>query len=460
MAGIQLSGLSSGLDTGTIITQLMAAERLPRTKITLNQDATTKKSSLLADINTKLTALKTANDDLKSTLSWLDTQTVESTDASKLTVARTSGAAPGGFDVGIQQLATAARQTYGFVSPAADGTLDIANFDGTARTSVPLKAGATVDDAVSAINSSKDAKLYAVNVNGSLVLSAKSTGDQSDFTISGAAMGTQAENIHGTNAKITVNNVPYERQTNTITDALQGVTLTLKGKTTGIDTIGVNVGAPGPDADKITTKVKAFVTAYNDLITATRADVSEKPIVKGKTTADAQTGTLFGDTGLNTMLSQFRTSISNAVPGMSGTLKSLGDLGISTGAASATLNQDSLDGKLTLDEDKLKKALTDDPQGVRTLLGGYGSAGTNGFAQAFGSLLANYQGSGGLIQSRIAAATSDLTELSAKLTRFDARMDSKEAILQRQFTALETAMSNSNSAGTSLASLISSTSSS
>lgn len=456
MAGIQMSGLVSGLDTASIIDQLMAVEKLPRNKITLNQDATTKKQSLLQDVSTKLTALKFANDDLKSALTWLDTQTAESADTSKFTVTRTAGAAPGGYDVAVNQLATAERQTYGFVSPAADGTLDIANGDGSARVSVALKAGDDVDDAVAAINSSADAKLYAVNVNGSLVLAAKATGDTSGFSVAGAGIGAQTERVAGQNAKVTINGTLYERQANTITDALPGVSITLKGKTSGTDTVGMTVGAPGPDKDKITAKVKAFVTAYNDVVTTTRAGLSEKPVARASTTADVQKGTLFGDSGLSTMLSQFRTTLSNSVSGLSG-LTSMGDLGITTGAASATISQDSLDGKLTLDESKLSAALDTNPQGVRALLGGV--SGTNGFSQAFGSILSNYQGSAGLIQTRIASATTDLAGLATKLTSFDARMDSRQAMLQKQFTAMEQALSQSNSAGTSLASLISSSSS-
>src|SRR5262249_41157802 len=141
------------------------------------------------------------------------------------------------------------------------------------------------------------------------------------------------------------------------------------------------------------------------------------------------------DSGLSTMLSQFRSTLSNAVDGLSGSYKSMTDLGVSTGAASTTINQDSLDGKLTLDEDKLRAALDADPQAVRTLLGG--TAGTDGFAQSFSKILSNYQGSGGLIQARIASATSDLSDLATKLTNFDARMDSKQALLQKQFTAME-----------------------
>ncbi|MCW2985995.1 MAG: hypothetical protein JWR63_3565 [Conexibacter sp.] len=456
MAGIQMSGLVSGLDTASIITQLMAVEKLPRTKITLDQDATTKRQSLLQDVSTKLTSLKFANDDLKSALTWLDTQSVESGDSTKFTVTRTGGSGPGGYDVAVNQLATAERQTYGFVSPTADGTLSIANGDGSARASVALKAGATLDDAVSAINGSATSKLYAVNVNGSLVLSAKATGDSSGFAVSGSGVGTQTERVAGQNAKVTINGTLYERQTNTITDALPGLSITLKGKTSGTDTVGLTVGTPGPDKEKIVAKVKAFVTAYNDVVTTTRADLTDKPVVNAASTADIQKGTLFGDSGLSTMLSQFRTTLSNAVGGLSG-VTSMADIGVSTGAANATLNQDSLDGKLTLDEDKLRATLDSNPDGVRALLGGL--TGTNGFAQGFGAILTNYQGSSGLIQSRITSATSDLTDLASKLTTFDARMDSKEARLQKQFTALETALSQSNAAGTSLAGLLTSSSS-
>jgi flagellar hook-associated protein 2 len=452
MAGIQLSGLVSGLDTQSIITQLMTAEKAPRTKITLNQDATTKRQSLLAEIGTKLTAVKTANDDLKSVLTWLDTQSVTSADASKVAVTRTAGAAPGGYDIAITQLATAERHTYDFQSPTTAGPLTILNADGTTRTSVDLKAGASIDDAVSAINSQANANLYAVNVNGDLVLAAKTTGDQAGFSAVGA--GNELQKVLGQTAKITINGTPYERQTNTITDALPGVTLALKGKTAGTDTVGVNVGAPGPDKDAIVKKVQAFVTAYNDLVTTTKADLSEKRVPGATTTADAQTGTLFGDSGLSMMLSSMRSAVAGTVAGLAGTMTTLADIGISTGSANSTstINQDSVDGKLTVDTTKLTAALDTNALGVRTLLGGV--ANTPGFPQSFGTLLGAYQGSGGLIASRVTAATSDLTDIKSRLDSFDARMDMKQAQYQKQFTALETAMQASQSQGNSLTSYL------
>jgi flagellar hook-associated protein 2 len=450
MAGIQLSGLVSGLDTQSLITQLMAVEKLPRTKITTEQSQVTKRQGLLQDIATKLTTLKGTVDDLKSAATWADTQTVTSADETKLGVARTAGAPPGGFDVRIVALASAERRTYSFQPPAAAGPLKIYAADGTTlRASVDLKAGATVDDAVAAINASTDAKLYAVNVNGDLVLSARTTGAGSGFVATGA--GTETQRIAGTDADIFIGAVEYKRSTNVITDALPGVTLTLKGKTAGTDTVGVTVGNPGPDQAAIVANVKAFADAYNALVTTTRADLSEKRVPNASTTSDATKGTLFGDTGLNGMLTSLRGAVAATVAGMPAGLASLADLGISTGAATTGtgVNADAVAGRLTVDTAKLTTALNGNPLGVRKLLGG--QSGVDGFAQAFGAVLTPFQGADGTIAQRVTSAGSDLTRISTRLTQFDNRMDMKQTHYQRQFTALETALQKSQSVGTSLA---------
>jgi flagellar hook-associated protein 2 len=452
MAGIQLSGLVSGLDSQSLIAQLMSVEKQPRTKITTEQSQVTKRQGLLQDIATKLTALKLSVDDLKSVATWTDTQTISSADEKKLGVTRTAGAPPGGYDVQIAALASAERRTYDFQSPASAGPLNVYEADGTTlRTSVSLQAGATVDDAVAAINGSTDAKLFAVNVNGDLVLSAKSTGVGSGFAAAGA--GAQTERIAGADADIFINGTEYRRSTNVIADALPGVTLTLKGKTAGTDSVGVTVGNPGPDKDAIVGKVKAFVDAYNALVTTTRADVNEKRVPNAATAADTTKGTLFGDSGLNGMLTTLRGAVGQAVAGMTG-LTALADLGISTGAPNAGtgVNADAVAGKLTLDTAKLTTALDSNPIGVRKLLGG--QSGVDGFAQAFGAALAPFQGTGGILAQRLTSATGDLSRISTRLVAFDARMDTKQTHYQRQFTALETALQKSQSVGSSLASYL------
>jgi len=457
VAGIQLTGLVSGLDTASIIDQLMTVERTPRTAISNQQTVATKRQSLLQDIGTKLTALKTASDDLKSIATWGDTQTVASSYEKKLTVTRTAGAPPGGYDVQIASLASAERRTYDYQAPTADGPLQIFEADGTTpRASIDLKAGATVDDAVAAINSSTTAKLYAVNVNGDLVLSARTTGASSGFVAAGA--GTETEKVPGADADIFINGKEYKRPTNVITDALPGVTLTLKAKTTASDSLGLTVGAPGPDLTKVTGKVKAFVDAYNAVVTTTRADLAEKPVSGATSTSDLQKGTLFGDTGLSNMLSTLRLAVGSSVAGLvaPGAPSSLADLGISTGAATtgATVNADAVSGKLVLDADKLSAALAANPLGVRTLLGA--TSGTPGFTQQFQTALAGFQGVDGAIAMRVTSTGQDLKRISDKLTAFDARMDTRQAFYQKQFTALELALQQSQSVGARLSSYISS----
>src|SRR3954451_2114089 len=205
MAGIQLTGLVNGLDTQSIISQLMAVERQPRTGITFEQAAATRRQTLLTDVSRQITGVRNALEDLGSVTTWLDTQSVSSSDDGKVSVSRTSGAAPGAYDVAVTALASAARHTYDYAAPAADGPLQILNKDGSLRSSIDLKAGATVDDAVAAINSKTDADLYAVNVNGDLVLAAKKTGTVSDFTVAGA--GSDLNYVHGIDAQYSINGI-------------------------------------------------------------------------------------------------------------------------------------------------------------------------------------------------------------------------------------------------------------
>src|SRR4051812_36895122 len=102
MAGLQLSGLASGLDTNAIIDQLMSIERQPRTRMDRDQAAITARQSALKDVITRLKALKTASSDLQSTLTWAPTQKVTSTDSARVNASLKGGidVTPGTYDIG------------------------------------------------------------------------------------------------------------------------------------------------------------------------------------------------------------------------------------------------------------------------------------------------------------------------------------------------------------------------
>lgn len=466
MSTLSISGLASGLDTASIIQQLMALERQPRARLDTKQSMIELRTNLLRGFQTQLRAVQTAAADLRSPALWAQTQAVESSDATKVTAAGTGGAGVGGYQLEVSQLANSAQRTFAFTSPAADGSLTI---DGHATA---IRAGATAQEVATAINSDRDAKVYAAATSdGTLVLSSRETGDnRADpvgdpngfVVVGGDAAGILAEDASraraGRDAVFTVDGVAQTSKTNVIRDALAGVTLTLKGVTTTTGPVTVTVGAPGADTDAIQRKLQAFVDAYNTAVDAIRAKLTEKAVpdprsaqdikngvADSRTTAQRQAGVLFGDTLLQGMLTQMRqlvyTPLTDArgdpLPG----LNSLADLGISTGAASGSTSPDALAGRLTIDRDRLTRALTENPLGVKGLLAGVDNVG--GWARGFESVLDTMTKSDGLLDTRIDGADRELDALKDQMASMDRRLALREASLQRQFTALEVALQRS-----------------
>jgi len=443
-SAIQFTGLASGLDTEAIITQLMAIERQPRTRLTLKQAAAQAQEDSLNAIRTKLTALNLATTDLSSAALWEPTQAVDTTDATKVTARRTGGAGPGGYQVAVTSLASSEQRTFTFGDTSAQSTLTLKGAWQTAGIDVTVPAGATVDDVVATINSKSDAPVYAVNVNGSLVLSSKKTGTNFGFTVSGDAQLTGSTVKAGADAAYTVDGVAKTSATNVVSDGIPGLELTLRAPTSSAVT--VNVGAPAPDKAQTIAAVKSFVSAYNDVVTKVRAELTERRVMSPQSTADAQKGDLFGDPMLASLIDGMRQSVSGAAVGG----LTLAAIGISTGKATgAAASADSIDGKLTVDEAALSKALDDDPAAVQKLLGGVTD--TPGFAQSFAATLSPITKGGGLLAARIDAADSAVTYIKGQLDDMDRRLTMREDHLRKQFTALETALQRSQSQSSDLA---------
>jgi len=98
MAGLQLGGLASGMDTEGVIAQLMQLEAQPGTRWAQQKKVSEARESALRDILSRVKNLQNEAKNLKSVTTWADTQTVESSDTAKITATRVGGAAPGGYD--------------------------------------------------------------------------------------------------------------------------------------------------------------------------------------------------------------------------------------------------------------------------------------------------------------------------------------------------------------------------
>lgn len=443
MAGIQLSGLASGMDTASIISQLMAIERQPRDALAAQATLAAAKQSVLSGFQTQMRAVEAAAQDLRSVTLWSQQQSASSSDPSRISASIVSGAGAGigGYQVAVSQLANSAQRTYSFVSPSTAGTITI---DGHATN---VAAGASIDDVVSAINGDSSATVYAAATDsGTLVLSARTTGDTGSGFIqvtdsTGSLTEQTAKAKQGQDALFTVDGVAGSASSNDVTNAIAGVRLTLTGVTTTTGPITVTVSPPRANTDAVRQKLQAFVDVYNSTVDAITARLTERTVQNPQTEADREAGMLNGDTTLQDVLTQMRQAIYTAVPGLPSGMSSLADIGISTGDASSTISNDALEGKLTIDTAKLDDALANDPQGVRNLLAGPSNVG--GWERSFESIVHNADTTGGPLDAAINSQADQIKQLQSDIADWDARLALKQQTLQAQFTAMETALSQS-----------------
>src|SRR4051812_25398565 len=130
MAGIQIGGLASGMDTDAVIAQLMQLEAQPATRMAQQKKVSEAREQALKDILSRVKNLQNEAKNLKSVGTWADTQTVDSSDATKISASRVGGAAPGAYQVSVSKLASGDQYSMAFQTPAADTEFKISTASG------------------------------------------------------------------------------------------------------------------------------------------------------------------------------------------------------------------------------------------------------------------------------------------------------------------------------------------
>jgi flagellar hook-associated protein 2 len=446
--GISLAGLSSGLDTNSIIDQLMSVERQPRTQLVNKQTAAQARQDGLNAINSKLTLLNTAASSLSSVLTWNAVQSASTTDSTVGTASITAGAGPGSYAVQVTQLATAEQRTYAINDAGQAATIQVngQNFD--------ITADETVDDIASRLNSDPSYGVYAVKSGGKLVLAGRATGTPISMTGGGSvAVEDPAALRSAKQALYSIDGTSYSSSTNTISDTsgapgfVSGVQMQLKGP----GTFTLDVSPPGVDQDAVVNAIKGWVGAYNDALDLMQKSVTEQKVVKPTTAADIKKGALWSDNTVQDLMQTMRSTISGYMAsGNSTAFDELAEMGISTGAPSGngTFSQDSVNGKLVFDETKLRAALDSDPTAVQRMFAGV--AGGTGFGQAFTAAVNPYTQAGGLLQNSIDSAGSEVSDYTDSIAAMDERLSLKQQSLQTMFTNLEVSLNKVKSQGSEL----------
>ncbi len=459
MAGISVSGVGSGLDINGLVSQLVTAERAPATNRLNRREASLQAE--LSGVGTFKGALSELQSAVKGLTDPAKFEAMKATagdgDLFTATVAGTGTAQIGNYSIEVKNLAQAHKMASGRFNIASDelttatvttGDLSF-DFNGDGAPDVQVGAAdATLTGIRDAINNKADLGVRANIVNdGSgyrLTLSATKTGTAKALAIAVTGSDVPAQllvsenaadvdtRLHTTfaarDAEVIIDGLKITSASNTVTGALDGVTLNLKSAKPGTAT-ELTVAQ---DTAAVTGAVSAFISAYNKFANTTAALTAYNPQTKEK-------GPLLGDAGVRSATSQLRHALGEPVTG--NPLRSLSDVGISI----------QRDGTLKLDSGALQKALEKDPKAVAALFtGAEGSTASTGIAERLDDFLGKLLGSDGPLASRTTSLTKRISSLDDERVDLNRRLADVETRYRAQFTAMDKLVSQLTATGNAL----------
>jgi flagellar hook-associated protein 2 len=430
----------SQIDVQSLVSQLVAADRAtPDAQIARDSQRVTTQISAVGQLMGSMSSFRSALSSLK-TVDVFSTRSGTSSDGNVLTAAANTKAVPGTYSIDVEQLATAQQISSkafagGSTTAVGTGTLTVSlgtkSFDIDVTSDSSSLAG--IRDAIN--SAEKNPGVRATIVQGSdgahLVLSSSITGAANTISVAqsggdgGLAQLTYSADAPANysviqsaqDAKVHVANVTVTSDTNTVSDAIDGVTLTLK-HVTGEDDDPVTVTI-GYDKDAVAGRIKNFVNAYNALEKQIATLRSYDPATKAA-------GPMIGDSLLSGIENELRSSISASVTGQPAGFQTLSSIGITTQS----------DGTLAIDDTKLQKGLTGNFDAVGALFGSENGVAARMFAQVDARLKSD-----GPLESRSKNLVQEQTDIGKRKDELDARMKVIQDQYLQQFTRLDTLLS-------------------
>ncbi len=432
---IAVTGLASGLDTSSIISALLEAEQQPITRITNQEEKLKGQQTQLQTIQSSLMSLSFAAEEFVLPSVFEGIQSVNSSEPARVSATITGGAGVGGYQLEVTQLANSAQRTFTFTSPAAEETVTV---DGREYT---LKAGATAKDLASKINADGKGTVYAaVQANETIVLSSRTTGatEGGEFIkVAGAAMTEKAGTAkEGKDAEYKLDGVAGTSTSNTVTEAIAGVSLTFSGLTSA-GPVTIAVQPPAPNLKTIEGQLEGFVTAYNKVVEEIQSQLTTKPVERPQTTGELSIGSLFGDSTLTGLLSNMREAMYEGIKGLPEGMSSPLDLGLSTGAATGgSSSQSSLSGLLKLNTATLAKAISEHPSEVGTMM--------QQWSLSFSKVVRDAAAPGGSLEDRINGDEGQVREMKERVATMSQMLLVRQKALEQTYSELEAVISRNS----------------
>ena len=426
---------SSGLDVEDLIGRLVAIRNQSVTALQTRQQQINQASSTVSAFTTRLSTLSRAARALDST-SEFNATTATSSDATYVAATSSSGVVPGAYTVAVSRLASEQRTRSNTFASSTDpiglsGTLDFTIGAGS-PVSVTVNTTDTLNDVAARISASGARINASVIYDGSnyrMLVRGLDSGDANTITFSESTpaltaslgLSTPANTYQAAqDALFTVDGISMRRTTNQVTNAIPGVTLAL-ARTTASD-VRINVAT---DPAAIKSKVQAFVTAYNDVVTASHT-------ATGFGSTRASNSVLAGDWSFRSSLQRLSRLAGSSVPGTSGSYTTLASVGVRL----------QNDGSLQINDTAFSAAVAADPLAVSKVFVtdvGIGATGLmDSFATAITELSSNTNST---MLVRGATLSSQSQTLSVRIRREQDSVTAYRETLRSQFTAMETIVS-------------------
>jgi flagellar hook-associated protein 2 len=443
-----MSTISGGsmIDVNTLVSQLVAAERAPTdTRFNKIQTTTQAQISAFGQITSALSGLDSSLKRFDGEGALPGRKTSIAADAGYAASA-TSKARLGSYAISVERLATAHKLQSAPLAAATQlgyGRISIQVGSGTAvNIDIPSGGGtlAQIGDAINRAMTDKGVAATVVHGDAGdvLTLAATSTGTAGKITVTtsggngglaplASSGGTMTEVSQAIDAQVVIDGVSRTSSSNTIADALDGVSLTLTKAAPGT-TFKLDVAN---DSSTLKAQLLTFISSYNTALTQMRTQSAVG--ANGKAS-----GTLVGDSAPRSIMQNLRNDVASSYG-------ELAKLGFKT----------AVDGSLSLDGAKFDTAIASNPSAIDNLLGTNGALG-----KSLRGAMGAYIGSGSMLESRTESLNKRLKDLGRQRDNYEVRIERVTAQYRTQFSALDAMVtklqSTSNYLSQQLASLSSS----
>ena len=451
MASVSALGVGSNLQLGSLLDDLTKAEQGRLAPLTSQQSSYKAKLTAWSVVQSAVQKVQSAAEALSKAQNITSTKVTSTNTAFTATIDATAAAS--NYSVEVTQLAQAQSLVSGkfeskntalsTVQSSEDNPRTLTFTQGTSDkpkiTKITLSDDQTsltaIRDAVNKQQGSVTASIIqADDKSFYLSFTARDTGENNamQITVTGDSdlnkqLGYDSKNlipggmheaVSAKDAELKINDILIKRSNNTITDAPEGVTLNLTQ---------TNVGKPEQlavtkDTAPMKEAIKTFVDAYNSLQTTIESQTKYTKVDKNSTAQNSSNGDLLGDGTLRSIQTQLRSMLSGP---QSGDINTLANLGIT---------QD-IHGRLTIDDAKLSKNLTDKPTSVTAFFVGDGK--TTGFGVETSKLITGFLANDGAIKNATKGIDKTLKNIDDKIKSTNISINSTIERYKKQFTQLD-----------------------